>query len=108
MAYRVIVQERAERDITEAYAYIEGAAPDAALRWYGRIKVCIQSLSEFPRRCAKAPEAEKLGIDIRQLLFGKRSGIYRVIFRIDEHAGEVHVLSVRHGARKPIEPADID
>ena len=107
MAFKVIIQERAERDIAEAFAYIDGQAPEAATRWYRQLKSEIQTLAEMPARCALAPESQKLGFEIRQLLFGKRSGIYRVIFRIDEEKIEVHVLTVRHGARKPFEISDI-
>jgi hypothetical protein len=34
------------------------------------------------RLTAKA-ESEDLGVEIRELLFGKRRGVYRILFRID-------------------------
>jgi plasmid stabilization system protein ParE len=107
MAYKVILFERAERDILEAFGYIYEHAPDAAVRWYQRLKVDIQSLSETPARCSKAPESRMLGFELRQLIFGKRSGRYRIIFRILEESKEVHVLAIRHGARKPLDASDL-
>lgn len=40
------------------------------------------------------------GPEIRQLIYGRRRGQYRVLFAIHEDA--VEVLHVRHGARAPI------
>jgi plasmid stabilization system protein ParE len=108
VAYRVVSQDSAERDIVEAYSYIAEDAPDAALRWYRRIKESIRSLSDMPNRCARAPESDKLGIEIRQLIFGRRTGVYRIVFRIDESRQEVHILTVRHGATEAIQARDIE
>ena len=108
MAYKVVTQLRAEIDIAEQYLYIVGAgAPEAAARWYRNLKAEIESLSDMPSRCSVAPESEKLGFELKQLLLGKRTGVYRVVFRIVEDLGEVHVLAVRHGARKPIDLSDL-
>jgi len=108
MAYRVVTQRRAEVDIALAYAYIlEQGAPEAALRWYRGVKAEIQSLAEMPHRFTTAPESEALGIDLRQVHYGKRTGAYRIIFRIVEAEQEVHVLTIRHGAREPLDLSDL-
>lgn len=66
------------------------------------------SLSEMPRRCPTAPEAEKLGEQMRQLLYGRRSGVYRIIFRIEEEPEPVaRILAIRHGARECLDPEDL-
>lgn len=36
----------------------------------------------FPERCAFAQENAFFPEDIRQLLYGKRSGVYRILFTI--------------------------
>ncbi|MBX3118931.1 MAG: type II toxin-antitoxin system RelE/ParE family toxin [Fimbriimonadaceae bacterium] len=107
MSYKIILQPSAEVGIIEAHDYIAERAPEAADKWVRRLRMEIGTLSEMPGRCSVAPESIKLGFDLRHLLFGKRSGVYRVIFRILETEKEVHVLSVRHGARKPLEPDDL-
>jgi len=38
---------------------------------------------------------------LRHLLYGNRPHIYRIIYSIDEQAGEVNVAQIRHGARFP-------
>ncbi len=62
----------------------------------------------MPERGAIAPESEKVGFQVRQIHYGKRTGIYRILFRILEDAGEVHVLAVRHGARREFSVEDIE
>lgn len=44
--------------------------------------------------------------ELRQLVYGRRHGRYRVIFTIRERA--VHVLHVRHGARPAMTKAEIE
>jgi plasmid stabilization system protein ParE len=107
VAYKVVVQPQAQEDVAAAYAYIAERAPEAGLRWLVGIEQAIKSLCEMPSQFPLAPEAEKLQFPIHQGHYGKRSGVYRLIFRIVEEAKEVHVLAVRHGARKPIEMEDV-
>jgi plasmid stabilization system protein ParE len=65
----------------------------------------VKSLAEQPERCGFAPEVEELGIELRQLLFGKRRSIYRVLFTVT--AQSVNVLHIRHAARQPLRPGDL-
>ena len=107
MDYKVIVMPQAESDMEEAYQYIAQRAPDRVQSWFAQLQAEIIQLSNLPARCPTAPESHKLGVELRQSVFGKRSGAYRIIFRIDEKAHEVQILSVRHSARKPIEAQDL-
>lgn len=107
MAFRVLLQPQAEADIAEAYVYLSERSPQAAGPWYRRVKDAIQSLAGLPMRCPTAPESEKLGFPLRQLVHGQQPGIYRIVFRVLEDAQEVHVLTVRHGARKPLSDDEI-
>jgi toxin ParE1/3/4 len=107
MAYRIVVQPQAEADVAEAFTYLSERAPEAAARWYRRVRDEIASLDEMPLRCPLAPEGAKLGYELRHLLYGRRPGIYRIVFRVVEERWEVHVLAVRHGARKPLTDEDV-
>lgn len=102
MAYNLVVTPQAQADINEAFAYLSERSPDVALRWYEAVRDATLTLGEMPARCSPAPEAGKLGVPLHQLLYGKRPGLYRIVFLIVEDANQVHVLSVRHGARKPL------
>jgi hypothetical protein len=39
------------------------------------------------------------------LLFGKRRGVYRILFTMAGNT--VNVLHIRHGARAPLKPEDL-
>jgi plasmid stabilization system protein ParE len=98
MKFRVIMTHSAMAEMDLAYAWIAGFSTSAAERWKHRLLKAVDSLENLPARCGLAPEAGSFGREIRQLLFGKRSGIYRILFEIREDT--VVVLGIRHGARR--------
>jgi plasmid stabilization system protein ParE len=104
MAYHVRIAARAERDAEEAIRYLQQRSRTGAARWHAGLTEALRSLEDQPERCGLAPEAEELGIELRQLLFGKRRGVYRVLFTID--ADTVNVLHIRHAAQRPLQPGD--
>jgi plasmid stabilization system protein ParE len=111
MAYRIEFTARAEADIDGVVEYIRQQAPMHAVSWYQGLKEAIQTLSEMPMRCPLAPEGKRTRRDIRQLLYGKRSGVYRVIFRIEEKAKGgpvVRILHIRHGSRARLNIKDLE
>lgn len=52
--------------------------------------------------------AEELGYTARHLLYGKRNGVYRIIFYIRETERHVRVLRVWHASRDAITAADVE
>jgi len=104
--YRVVIETRAIRDIDEATGWIAAHSPAAAERWFHAIEAAILSLARFPERCPLARENERFTVEVRQLVFGRRGGRYRIIFTI--RAGTVHVLHIRHGARAAMNETDVD
>ncbi len=111
MGYRVDLTPRAVSDIEDAFEYIYQGAPERAGRWLFGLMDAVYSLEDLPERFAVAPESEDLGKEVRQALYGKRAGIYRIIFRIYKEApgeGVVRVVCVRHGARDRLKPEDLD
>ena len=62
---------------------------------------CIESLAEFPKRCAFVPELGLRQKGVRQLLYGEGHSVYRILYRTK---GEnVEILTIRHASRKPIQ-----
>jgi plasmid stabilization system protein ParE len=106
MNHRVVIETRAIRDIDEATGWIAGQSPDAAGKWFDAVEAEIQALARFPERCPRAREDGVFGFELRQLVFGRRHGRYRVIFTIQGNS--VHVLHVRHGARPAMTKAEIE
>jgi plasmid stabilization system protein ParE len=112
MTYRVDISPSALKDAEEVYLWMREQSPSRANAWFVGLIDAIFSLENFPARCPLAPESENIGKEIRQLLYGKRGQIYRIIFGIvrDEATGEeiVRVYRVWHGARDRLQAGDIE
>lgn len=101
MNRKVQLSQRAARDIEEAYLYIRQDAPERAKLWRERLQKSIRSLQAFPERHSVLFDAATAGREVRQMTFG----VYLVLYSVE--TDRVDVLTVRHGARQPIEPSDV-
>jgi plasmid stabilization system protein ParE len=111
MAYTVSLTATAEADAYAAFERIRKVAPFHAARWLADLFAAIRTLADMPARCPVIPEADELGRPVRHLLYGKRTGVYRIIFDIQEASEEgprVRVLRIWHGARDHISAEDIE
>jgi toxin ParE1/3/4 len=97
MGYLVRFSARAERDLGALFFNIRAESSEGARKWYFRLIDAILSLEEMPNRCPYALESRRL----RNLLFGRRPHIYRVIYRVTESKRRVDILHIRHGAGRP-------
>jgi len=86
---------RAERDLAALYEQINAEHSEAAFNWYRKLKKAILDLDENPNRWPATPEDSNL----RQLLYGHRPHIYRVIYRVVDKQKAIEVIHIRHGAR---------
>jgi len=101
--YRVVITARARADAVGAFRWIAERSPDAAARWYAGFQKAIAKLTDMPQRCPVAEdESEQLGITLRQMLYGRRRGVYRILFSVEGDTVTLHY--VRHSAQGPIEP----
>lgn len=99
MAYRVEVTEIAAAEIDQAYSWLKDRSPSAAERWYLGLMASLALLREHPRRCAQVFDVSSAGAEVRQLIYGRRRGRYRILFTIA--GNDVQVVRVLHGARGP-------
>jgi hypothetical protein len=55
-----------------------------------------------------APEARGLEVELRQLLYGKRAGQYRILFRVYDELDppRVRIVAIRHNARAGLTPEE--
>jgi plasmid stabilization system protein ParE len=101
MSFRVEITTEAEGDLDSILAWlISEHAGGTGLRWFEALEDAIATLAEFPERCSVAPESRLFPFEVRQLLYGNKPHIYRVLFTIEEKT--VYVLHVRHGRRQPV------
>jgi plasmid stabilization system protein ParE len=97
VTYNVIVTPTAEAEAMEAVAWYAERSVEAALRWHAGLTDAIHSLAKMPTRCPISKhESEALGCEVRLLLYGKRRGVYRILYSIDGET--VWILRIRHGA----------
>jgi plasmid stabilization system protein ParE len=103
MTYLVSLTARAERDLAFLFEAIHAEDSETALAWYRGLKKAILNLEKFPNRCPPSLENARL----RNLLYGRKPHVYRVIYRVLEKERRVEVLHVRHGARRPLKQSDL-
>ena len=102
MTYRVVFTARGRADAIGQFRYLADRSPAAAARWYTGLEKAIAKLSRMPERHPIAEdETERLGITLRQMLYGRRPGVFRVLFSIEGDTVTLHY--VRHSAQGPIE-----
>lgn len=99
-AYHVELTDRAARDLRQLLVSIHAHEFVAAARWFNGLERAIKSLRQSPRRCSLAPESKGKSM-VRQLLYGRRSNLYRILFEVMEDEKIVFVLHIRHAARRP-------
>lgn len=68
-----------------------------AEKWRQRLLECVGKLEEFAEGFPLAPEAAAKNRPIRQILFGKRPHVFRILFEV--HEDYVGVIHICHGAR---------
>jgi plasmid stabilization system protein ParE len=107
MSYRVVVLPKALAEIEQAYRWFsEEASLSYAGKWLDGITQAIESLDTFPERCAITPESDAFQEEVRQLLYGKRRSVYRILFTVQEDT--VFVLRVRHAAQQRLTAEDLE
>jgi len=104
MEYRVEVSSRAEFDLASIYTEINAEHSEAAYRWFNGLEATVFSLVTMPYRGTRTREDRKL----RQLLYGNKPHIYRVIYSINQSLRTVVILHIRHGAQQEFDPKRID
>lgn len=98
--YRIAFSDLARKDLAGIADYLVRQSPHAAEYVCERILEGIETLSEFPLRCAVAPESGVLGEDVRfQMVFD-----CRVLYVV--RGGRVFIARIVHGAMNP--PVRID
>jgi plasmid stabilization system protein ParE len=105
MTCSVYITAKALREIDEALEWLRKQSQPAALRWHQQLMEAVRSLANNPERCGLAPEGESDPRKIRQLLHGKRRGVYRILFEM--RGNNVYILRVRHSAQALLDPDEL-
>ena len=96
LLYRVEVSARASRDLRAIAAFIQASSGQQAMVWFHGLELAMRSLEEMPLRGPLLAEYPTY----RQLLYGTRPHVYRIIYTVEEGRQLVSIAHVRHGARE--------
>jgi plasmid stabilization system protein ParE len=101
MTFRVELSAQAERDAEAILDWLLSQhAGETGVRWFLALEDAIGSLSTMPGRCPLALESAHFPFEVRQLLYGRKPHVYRILFTIEDET--VKILHIRHARRKPI------
>jgi plasmid stabilization system protein ParE len=100
MAFEIIYSDEAKKNLDTITSWLlyERLAGETALLWPEGLREKIDTLSEWPDRCPLALESKSLPFEMRQLLYGRKPRIYRILFAIDGNT--VHILYIRRPGEK--------
>jgi hypothetical protein len=91
--FQVFITPSAKADIFETNTWFLENYPDLAEKWLWGISQAITSLSKLPERCPISSESEAFDVIVRQLIYGKKPHIYRILFSVQDD--KVYILRVR-------------
>lgn len=105
MPFRVVFQPRARSDMAATMAWLARTSKAAAARWRTGLLRIVENLETNPHTYAEAEEAADLGVDLRQLLYGRRRHVHRILFTVDGQTVNIH--RVRQAAQDRLTPDDL-
>ncbi|MFO0851146.1 MAG: type II toxin-antitoxin system RelE/ParE family toxin [Gemmataceae bacterium] len=106
MAFSVVFRRRAESDLaTHIERLVANRRHSAARLRAAVVTTVIPALEHDPHRYAEADEAADLGINLRELDYGRRRLVYRFLFTIDGETVNVH--RVRYAAQDRLTEGDL-
>jgi plasmid stabilization system protein ParE len=104
MAFRVEISLQAEHDAEGILDWLLlQKSGEAGIHWFLALDDAFASLAQFPERCPIAPENPRFPFEVRQLFYGRKPHVYRILFTVN--GDMVQVLHIRHGRRKPLTPS---
>jgi plasmid stabilization system protein ParE len=102
MSYRIVITKRALADLTAIRDYIAKQSPDNAAGYLAKVLSHFDLLERTPESFAQAPEDESVPYTVHQVIVKP----YRILYCV---AGkQVQILHIRHGARLPATPDELD
>lgn len=81
--HKVIIHTDAIGDLRRYYRRVYADSPDQSTQWYRRLLVTAKSLERLPDRCPVSRESARVFFEVRELLFGRKPYVFRILFTID-------------------------
>lgn len=91
--FEVVIMPSAKADIFEIRTWLLENFPEKADEWLWNCSLATTSLREHPLRCRVSEESAAFDVEVRELLFGNKRNVYRILFSITN--SKVNILRVR-------------
>lgn len=106
MTYKVVVTDRAQSQLHDAFAWWASHRSSLqAARWYEAYADAVMKISEAPLRYGYSAENGRFPFEIRNCYFGaSRNRTHRIVFTIREQ--EILIVAVRSAMQKPLGPGE--
>lgn len=98
MRYRVEMTARSLRDLDMIFDYVQAGNSEHAARWFDGLEQAVLSLEEEPERGTVTRGLR----GVRQILYGRRAGVYKILYAVRKRERLVTVLHIRHGAMEDL------
>jgi mRNA-degrading endonuclease RelE of RelBE toxin-antitoxin system len=79
--------------LNDIYLRIQADSSPSAAKWFNGLEDAIISLENLPERGMIVPRTRR-----RQLFYGNKPDVYRIVYSVDDKLKLVNVYYVRHGA----------
>lgn len=96
--HKVIIHRHAMADLEQYYRFVWKNGGDQASAWYERFVEQLKSIDRTPERCPIARESKRVFLEVRELHFGRRPNVFRVLFTIDGNT--VRILRIVRAQRR--------
>jgi plasmid stabilization system protein ParE len=101
MAFEVKYTARAQNDLDDILGWLLAkGAGETGLRWFRGLRKAVGTLTELPHRRMLARENDSVPFEMRQLLYGHKPHVYRILFTVEGNT--VFILGIRHGRRESL------
>ena len=101
MPFRVELSVQAEREADAILAWLEEqGAGRTGIDWVLALEDAVLSLERMPARCPLAMESKSFPYEVRELRYGRKPHVYRILFSIRGEVVEIH--HIRHARRRRI------
>src|SRR5258708_5952948 len=106
MTFTVVFLPRAKADVRSASIWYGVRSRAAEGKWRSQMLKVLTRLAPDPKLYPQAEEADDLGIDLREMLVGRRRGaVHRILFTIEDET--VYVHRVRHASQDRLKAGDL-
>ncbi len=107
MTYRLVIVDRAERDVAHIFKWLAQSSSQGAAAWYNAYFAAVQQIVCLPEHSGVAVESSRLNVEVREKLFKTRRGLkYRIVFELQHDL--IRILRIRGPGQPPLKRRDLN